>query len=110
MPVLGADYIRTARSKGLSERITVLRHALRNALIPVVTLIAIDFGALLGGAVITEQIFAWPGVGRLVLQAISTKDFPLVQAAVTILALTFVLINLAVDLLYGLLDPRISYR
>ena len=107
LEVLGADYIRTARSKGLAERFVVIRHALRNALIPVITLIALDFGALLGGAVITEQIFAWPGVGRLVLQAINTKDFPLVQASVTVLALTFVLINLAVDLLYSVLDPRV---
>ena len=110
LEVLGADYIRTARSKGLGEWLLIVRHALRNALIPVVTLIALDFGALLGGAVITEQIFAWPGVGRLVLQAINTKDFPLVQASVTILALTFVLINLAVDMLYGLLDPRVRLR
>ena len=110
LEVLGADYIRTARSKGLNERNVVIRHALRNALIPVVTLIAIDFGALLGGAVITEQIFAWPGVGRLVLQAINTKDFPLVQASVTILALTFVVINFMVDLLYTVLDPRVRLR
>lgn len=107
LEVLGADYVRTARSKGLRERIVIQRHAFRNALIPIVTLIALDFGSLLGGAVITEQIFAWPGVGRLVLQAISTKDFPLVQASVTILALTFVLINLTVDLLYTALDPRV---
>jgi peptide/nickel transport system permease protein len=107
LEVLGADYVRTARSKGLQERVVVQRHAFRNALIPIVTLIALDFGALLGGAVITEQIFAWPGVGRMVLQAINTKDFPLVQASVTILALTFVLINLATDLLYTALDPRV---
>jgi peptide/nickel transport system permease protein len=110
LEVLGQDYVRTARAKGVGERTVVLRHAFRNALIPIVTLIALDFGALLGGAVITEQIFAWPGVGRLVLQAINTKDFPLVQAAVTVLALTFVLINLAVDLLYTALDPRVRLR
>lgn len=110
LEVLGQDYVRTARAKGVAEQGVVLRHAFRNALIPIVTLIALDFGALLGGAVITEQIFAWPGVGRLVLQAINTKDFPLVQAAVTVLALTFVLINLAVDLLYTALDPRVRLR
>jgi peptide/nickel transport system permease protein len=110
LEVLGQDYVRTARAKGVHERLVVLRHAFRNALIPIVTLIALDFGALLGGAVITEQIFAWPGVGRLVLQAINTKDFPLVQAAVTVLALTFVLINLAVDILYTALDPRVRLR
>lgn len=110
LEVLGQDYIRTARAKGLAELAVLRRHALRNALIPVITLIALDFGALVGGAVITEQIFAWPGVGRLTLQAISTKDFPLVQTAVTVLALTFVLINLGVDLLYSVLDPRIRLR
>lgn len=110
LEVLGQDYVRTARAKGMAEQAVVLRHAFRNALIPIVTLVALDFGALLGGAVITEQIFAWPGVGRLVLQAINTKDFPLVQAAVTVLALTFVLINLATDLLYTALDPRVRLR
>jgi len=110
LEVLAQDYIRTARAKGLRELAVLRRHALRNALIPVVTLIALDFGALVGGAVITEQIFAWPGVGRLTLQAISTKDFPLVQTAVTVLALSFVLINLFVDLLYSVLDPRIRLR
>jgi peptide/nickel transport system permease protein len=110
LEVLGQDYVRTARAKGVRESTVVLAHAFRNALLPIVTLVALDFGALLGGAVITEQIFAWPGVGRLVLQAVNTKDFPLVQAAVTILALTFVLINLAVDVLYTALDPRVRLR
>jgi peptide/nickel transport system permease protein len=107
LDVLGQDYIRTARAKGLVEGVVVLRHGLRNAAIPVVTLLALDFGALLGGAVITETIFAWPGVGRLVMQAIFQRDFPLVQAAVFVVAITFVLINLAVDILYTMLDPRI---
>ena len=107
LEVLGQDYVRTARAKGLVERVVVLRHGLRNAAIPVVTLLALDFGALLGGAVITETIFAWPGVGRLVMQAIFQRDFPLVQAAVFVVAVTFVLINVAVDLLYTVLDPRI---
>ena len=107
LDVLAQDYMRTAKAKGLSQRSLLLRHALKNALIPVVTALAMQFGALLSGAVITESIFAWPGVGWLTLQAIYTKDLPLVQAAVTITACTFVLINLAVDLVYTYLDPRI---
>jgi peptide/nickel transport system permease protein len=107
LEVLGRDYVRTARAKGLEPRSVVVRHALRNALIPLVTVIGLQFGALLGGAVITETIFAWPGVGRLTIQAIQTKDLPLVQACVVLLASIFVLVNLAVDLLYTYLDPRI---
>jgi peptide/nickel transport system permease protein len=107
LEVLGQDYVRTARAKGLVERAVLYRHALRNALIPVVTLIGLEFGTLRGGAVITETIFAWPGVGRLTVQAIFARDLPLVQTAVTVLATIFVLLNLAVDLLYTYLDPRI---
>jgi peptide/nickel transport system permease protein len=107
LEVLGQAYVTTARAKGLREILVVTRHALRNALIPVVTLIGLEFGALLGGAVITESIFAWPGVGRLTIQAIYGRDIPLVQAAVIMLAAIFVLINLVVDLCYMLLDPRI---
>jgi peptide/nickel transport system permease protein len=107
LEVLGQGYITTARAKGLREFIVVTRHAMRNALIPVVTLIGLEFGALLGGAVITESIFAWPGVGRLTVQAIYGRDIPLVQAAVIVLAAIFVLINLLVDLFYVVLDPRI---
>ncbi|MGH2559084.1 MAG: ABC transporter permease [Thermomicrobiales bacterium] len=107
--VLAQDYIRTARAKGLREQAVVVRHALRNALLPVVTIIGLQFGALLGGAVITETIFAWPGVGRLVVTAIGQRDFPLVQGAVLILALLFSLVNLVVDLLYAWIDPQISY-
>ena len=107
LEVLGKDYVRTARAKGLAERGVVVRHALRNALIPLVTVVGLQFGALLGGAVITETIFAWPGVGRLTIQAIQTKDLPLVEACVILLASIFVLVNLAVDLLYTYLDPRI---
>ena len=107
LEVLGEDYIVTARAKGLPEVVVLYKHALRNAMIPVITLIGLQFGALLGGAVITETIFAWPGVGRLVIQAIQGKDLPLVQAAVTMLAASFVMINLIVDLLYGVLDPRV---
>jgi peptide/nickel transport system permease protein len=105
--VLGQAYITTARSKGLREIVVLSRHAVRNALIPVITLIGLEFGALLGGAVITESIFAWPGVGRLTIQAIYGRDIPLVQAAVIVLAAIFVLINLVVDLCYVVLDPRI---
>ncbi len=106
LEVLRHDYVTTARAKGLTEFIIVHRHALRNALIPVVTIIGLEFGHLLGGAVIVETIFAWPGIGRLMIQAIYAKDFPLVQASVTIMALLFVTLNLAVDLIYTILDPR----
>ncbi len=110
LEVLSHDYIRTARSKGLAERTVIYKHALRNALIPVVTLVGIQLGHLLGGAVVTESVFAWPGVGRLILDGISGKDLPLVQAAVTILAMGFVGVNLMIDLLYGFLDPRVRVR
>src|SRR5437879_4274934 len=107
LEVLGREYVRTAHAKGLGVRNVVVKHALRNALIPLVTVIGLQFGALLGGAVITETIFAWPGVGRLTIQAIQTKDLPLVQACVLLLASIFVLANLVVDILYAYLDPRI---
>jgi peptide/nickel transport system permease protein len=107
LEVLGLDFVRTARAKGLPNAVVVRRHVLKNALLPVVTVIALDLGVLLGGAVITETIFAWPGVGRLVVSAIQGKDYPLIQAAVTMLAIFFVLINLLVDLGYTYLDPRI---
>ncbi|MEW6524282.1 MAG: nickel ABC transporter permease [Bacillota bacterium] len=110
LEVLGQDYVRTARSKGLAERTVLYRHALKNALIPVITVLGLQFGFLLGGAVITESVFAWPGVGRLVIQAIQQRDYPLVQGNVMIIALVFVGINLLVDLTYGLLDPRVRYR
>ncbi|MBI4280062.1 MAG: ABC transporter permease [Armatimonadetes bacterium] len=106
LEVLGQDYIRTARAKGLPEWRVIGRHALRNSLIPVVTLMGLDFGALLGGAVVVETVFAWPGVGRLMIQAIYVKDFPLVQGAVLMLAAGFVVINLLVDLTYAYLEPR----
>jgi peptide/nickel transport system permease protein len=107
LEVLGQDFVRTAHSKGLTPSVVILRHALRNALIPVVTLIGLECGALLGGAVIIETVFAWPGVGRLMVQAIAGKDFPLVQAGVTLLATTFVLINLLTDIAYTYIDPRV---
>ncbi len=104
---LGADYVRTARAKGLGEFRVVVRHALRNALIPVITVQAMQFAALLGGALITEVIFAWPGIGRLAVQAIQNRDFPLVQAVVLLAAVVFVLTNLLVDLSYAALNPRV---
>lgn len=110
LDVLGHDYVRTARAKGLSERVIVYVHALRNSLIPVVTIIGLEFGRLLGGAVIVETIFAWPGIGRLMIQAVYAKDFPLVQASVTITALIFVSLNFFVDFIYSYLDPRVRLQ
>jgi peptide/nickel transport system permease protein len=107
LDVLGQDYVRTARAKGLRESRVVFGHALKNAAIPLVTIIGLDLGVLLGGAVVTEQIFTWPGVGLTVIEGINRRDFPVVQAAVFIIAMTFVLINLVVDLLYTWLDPRV---
>jgi peptide/nickel transport system permease protein len=110
LEVLSQDYIRTARAKGLSRWLALSRHALKNAAIPIVTVIGLDFGTLLGGAVITETIFAWPGVGRLAVEAIFRRDFPLVQAVVFYVAAAFVLVNLLVDVLYTVLDPRVRLR
>lgn len=110
LEILGSDYVRTAHAKGLRERIVIFRHALKNALIPVVTMVGLQFGHLLGGAIIVEAIFNWPGVGSMMLEAIHAHDFPLVQGAVLYVALAFVLVSLAVDLLYGYLNPRIRYR
>jgi peptide/nickel transport system permease protein len=107
LEVLSADYIRTARAKGLRERVVIARHAFKNTAIPLVTVIGLDFGNLLAGAIITEQIFQWDGVGQLLVSAINSRDFPVVQAAVFIIAASFVLINLMVDLLYTWLDPRV---
>jgi ABC-type dipeptide/oligopeptide/nickel transport system permease component len=108
--VLHEDYVRTARAKGQRESLVIWRHAVRNALIPVVTVAGLQLGYLLGGAVVTETVFAWPGLGRLLVQSILARDFPVVQAAVLLLATTFVAINLLTDLIYGLLDPRIRVR
>jgi peptide/nickel transport system permease protein len=107
LDVLGQDYIRTARAKGLPNWRIHYVHALRNALIPVITMLGIEVGSLLGGALITETVFAWPGIGRLTLQAIQARDLPLVQGVITFGALVFVLVNLAVDLSYSFIDPRI---
>jgi len=110
LETLGQDYVRTARAKGVSDRAVVLRHGLSNALVPIVTVIGVQAGYLLGGAVLTETVFAWPGVGTLMVQGILARDFPLVQGCVLVVALSFVLVNLAVDLLYAWLDPRIRYE
>ena len=110
LEVFNADHVRTARAKGLKERTVVLRHVLRNALIPVVTLIGLQAGYLLGGAVVTETIYSWPGVGRLAVGAILASDMPLAQGAILVLAVSFILINLIVDMLYATLDPRVQRR
>ena len=109
LEVFGQDYIRTARAKGAPFRLIVFRHALRNALLPVMTVIGLQFGSLLGGAVVTETVFAWPGVGRLLVDSIFFRDYPVVQGLVLMFGTTFVLINLVVDVLYAYVDPRIHY-
>lgn len=110
LEVIQQDYIRTARSKGLERRVVIFRHALRNALIPVVTIVGLQFGTLMAGAVLTETIFAWPGIGRMVVDAINTKDFPVVQGTIMTFAIIYALINLGVDILYVFLDPRVKTR
>jgi peptide/nickel transport system permease protein len=110
LDVLKQDFITTARAKGLAERVVVYKHALKNALIPVVTVLGLQFGILLGGAVLTETVFAWPGVGRLLVDAILRRDYPIVQGTVMLLAFLFVIINLVVDVIYAFLDPRIHYQ
>jgi ABC-type dipeptide/oligopeptide/nickel transport system permease component len=109
LEVLGEDYVKTAHAKGLGEAAVITRHALKNALIPVVTVLGLQFGTLIGGAVITEYIFALPGVGRLVVDSVFARDYPLVQGVVLLIAVGFILSNLAVDIVYGWLDPRIRY-
>jgi peptide/nickel transport system permease protein len=110
LEVLGLDFVRTARAKGLGEAAVIVRHALKNASIPVVTLVGLELGLLLSGTVVTEVVFAWPGVGFLTVDAIINQDYPVVQAAVTLLAIMFIGVNLTVDVVYAWLDPRISYR
>jgi peptide/nickel transport system permease protein len=109
LDVMGQDYIRTARAKGASELRIIVRHALKNSALPIITVIGLQFGALLGGAVVTETIFSWPGMGRLVIQAIDTRDYPIVQAAVFLAAIWFIVVNTIVDLTYVYLDPRVKY-
>lgn len=108
--ILKEDYIKTARAKGLPEHVVLLKHALRNALLPVITIIGLQFGSLLAGSIITETIFSWPGIGRLTIQAIFSRDYPLVQGCVMIIALGYVFINLLTDLVYVWIDPRIKYE
>jgi peptide/nickel transport system permease protein len=110
LDVLNSEYIRTAAAKGLASRVVVLKHALRNALIPVVTVVGLQLGILLGGSVVVEEVFTLPGVGRLVLWSIYQRDYPLTQSTILFIAVLFMTINLAVDLLYSYLDPRIRYR
>jgi len=110
LETLGDDYVRTARAKGLAEHAVVIRHAFRNAAIPLLTVIGLIFAALMGGAVITEQVFNIPGVGRMLIQAVARRDYPVVQGVVMIVAGLYVLINLLVDLLYGYLDPRLRVK
>ncbi len=109
LETLGMDYVRTARAKGLPQHMVLTQHALRNALIPVITVVGLQFGTLLGGAVLTETTFAWPGLGRLLVGAISARDYPVIQGIVLVFATLFVLVNLAVDVLYAYVDPRIRY-
>ena len=106
---VSADYIRSARAKGLSEKVVWLKHTLRNALLPVITIVSLQFGSLLAGSIITETVFSWPGIGRLTVQAIQTRDYPLVQGCVLIIAITYLLVNFLADIFYHLADPRITY-
>lgn len=110
LEILGADYVRTARAKGLVEQRVVFLHALKNALIPIVTVVGLSFGGLLGGAVITESIFGLPGVGRLTIAAIADLDYPMIQGSVLLVAVSFILVNLGVDIIYAYVDPRIHYE
>lgn len=109
LEVLGEDYVRTARAKGVHERVVVVRHALKNALIPVITVIGLQFGALLGGAVLTETVFGWPGMGQLLVDSIFARDYPMVQGIVLVFSFLFILVNLVVDITYAYIDPRIHY-
>jgi peptide/nickel transport system permease protein len=106
--ILSADYVRTARAKGLAERVVIGRHALRNAMIPVITIVGIQFGRLLGGAVITESVFSYPGIGRLIINSIANRDYPVVQATLMLVVLIFLITNILVDLSYAYLDPRVK--
>ncbi len=108
--VLGEDFVRTARAKGLKERVVIAKHCLRNALIPVVTMMGLQFGFLLGGSIVVEAVFNWPGVGRLLVDSVNQRDYPVIQALVLMFSLEFILINLVVDLLYGLINPTIRYK
>jgi peptide/nickel transport system permease protein/oligopeptide transport system permease protein len=106
---LSQDYTTTARSKGLEEQVVIVKHALKNALIPIVTVVGLQFGLLLGGAVLTETVFAWPGIGRLIVDSILARDYPMIQGTILIFGLLYIMVNLAVDLIYAYVDPRIHY-
>jgi peptide/nickel transport system permease protein len=110
LEVIRADYVRTARAKGVREKSVIMMHCLRNAMIPVITVIGLNFGFLLGGTIITESVFAINGVGRLMIESIAARDFPMVQGSVLLVATLFVLVNLIVDIVYAFIDPRISYE
>ena len=109
LEVMHSDYLRTAKAKGLPRRRVILKHALRNALIPIVTLVSLDIAGIIGGAIITESIFGWPGVGRLYIQAINAVDYPTVMAVVMSIGIGIVIMNIVADILYGVLDPRVRY-
>jgi ABC-type dipeptide/oligopeptide/nickel transport system permease component len=109
MEALSADFVRTARAKGLNEWSVTIRHALRNALIPIITVLGLDFGAYLTGSILTETIFSWPGLGRYVVNAITRRDLPAIQGSVLFLSVVFVLVNLLTDLAYAKADPRVAY-
>jgi peptide/nickel transport system permease protein len=104
---LSSDYVRTARAKGLSTGAVLFRHAFRNALIPIITILGLQFGTLLAGTIVTETIFSWPGIGRLTVQAISARDYPLLQGCILVISLSYVLVNLLTDVLYSVIDPRV---
>lgn len=107
---LSSDYVRTARAKGLPERVVLFRHAFRNALIPVITILGLQFGTLLAGTIVTETIFSWPGIGRLAVQAIEARDYPLLQGCILVIAVSYVVVNLATDVVYALVDPRVRFE
>jgi len=109
LEVLSQDYTTTARSKGLKEKVVIIKHALKNALIPIITVVGLQFGMLLGGAVLTETVFAWPGLGRLIVDSILARDYPVIQGAILIFGLLYILVNLIVDVIYAFVDPRIRY-
>ena len=110
LETLSQDYVTTARSKGLRDQVVIVKHALKNALIPIITVIGLQFGSLLGGAVLTEHVFAWPGIGRLIVDSIQGRDYPMIQGTILVFGLLYILVNLIVDLIYAYVDPRIRYE
>jgi peptide/nickel transport system permease protein len=110
MEELSSDYVRTARAKGLPESAVLLRHAFRNALIPILTILGLQFGTLLAGTIVTETIFSWPGIGRLTVQAIQARDYPLLQGCILVIAVSYVFVNLLTDFVYAVVDPRIRFE